>query len=264
MTQFRIGRFTCAVIDAGRVGPSSAADLCLNVPEHEAVDYVGGAEILAGMNCLMLRDGENVILIDSGLGAFAPDGPERLRAGLDAHGVSPEDVSMVLTSHTHRDHIGGHVMEGAPAFPRARYLFSKVEWDHAAISSAEATQSILPVLADADVVEWLPSGEVLPGIEVIDAPGHTPGHVAFGISDEGMRCLYLADSFLYPRHLERPELYSRYDWDGPMSVETRKKLIGRAAAERATVVVYHLDAPGLGTIEEADRIYRWVPTIPPA
>lgn len=267
MARFEIGRFACAVIEVGPVGPYQATDLCVNATPDEAADLLGGTEIMTGLNSLLVRDGERVILVDTGMGMFMPEGSARLRERLAAEDVAPEDVTMVLTSHAHPDHIGGHVVDGKPTFPHATYLFSKVEWDHFVGGTGvemfdQAAQAVLPTLEAAGLVEWMGSGEILPGIEVVEAPGHTPGHVAFGIFDSGKRGLYLADSFLYPRHLERPELYSAFDWNGPQSAQSRVKLVERAATERATLVVYHLDAPGIGRVDKVADAYRWVSGLP--
>jgi glyoxylase-like metal-dependent hydrolase (beta-lactamase superfamily II) len=262
--RFEIGRFSCAVIEQGPSEPYPAAALCANVGPEEAAAVLGGAEMALGMNSLLVRTGREVLLIDTGIGALAPGALERLHKRLGEEGIAPEDVALVLTSHAHPDHIGGHLTDGKPTFPRAKYLFSKVEWDTFVVNGTgvemfdQAAQALLSPLEKAGVVELLGSGEILPGIEVIEAPGHTPGHILFALADEGKRAIYAADTFLFAKHAERPEIFSGFDLDGPGSVETRRRVFRRASDDRALLVVYHLDGPGVGRVEAAGKAWRWV------
>ena len=99
--------------------------------------------------------------------------------------------------------------------------------------------------------------ELVPGIQVIAAPGHTPGHLAVVISAGSDTGMFVADAVLGETNFEHPEWSSRLESDRQGAVETRRRLLDRAAADRCTVFGYHLWKPGV--VERDGRRYRWSP-----
>ena len=102
--------------------------------------------------------------------------------------------------------------------------------------------------------------EVVPGIRAIDAPGHTPGHMAFHLESEGKRLLIGADFCNhYVLSLQRPDWEVKFDADKAKAAATRKALLGMLAADRIPFTSYHMPFPSVGFIETASEGYRFVP-----
>ncbi|MCW2140122.1 MBL fold metallo-hydrolase [Actinoplanes cyaneus] len=148
----------------------------------DLLDDTGQA--VANVGSFLIRTDAHVILVDLGLG---PGGA--LLDNLAALGTSPADVDLVLLTHLHRDHVGW-----AGAFPRARHLVERREWDFWSACPGGVgpdPERVLPALAgDLGFLDELPAG-----IRAIPTPGHTPGHTSFLITDPGTdeRVLVLGD-----------------------------------------------------------------------
>src|SRR2546427_6266293 len=95
------------------------------------------------MNCLLIRDADHVVVVETGAGTKLPAkqreifGIEtpRLLDELKARGVRPEQVTLVVNTHLHFDHSGGNTYRDGdrvvPTFPRASYVFQRLEWEDA-------------------------------------------------------------------------------------------------------------------------------------
>ena len=102
--------------------------------------------------------------------------------------------------------------------------------------------------------------EVAPGIRTIEAPGHTPGHMAWHVSSGSQQLLVLADVVTYnPVFLRNPGWHASYDADGALAETSRRKLLARALADNAMVTAYHFVFPSAGTIAKDGSGYAFVP-----
>ena len=99
--------------------------------------------------------------------------------------------------------------------------------------------------------------DILPGIRLVLAPGHTPGHMALSVSSGGKQLLVVSDGFLHPIHLEHPDWYAAVDLDPKQVANTRRRLINLAAREEALVLAFHFPFPGLGHIVKKGDIWQW-------
>jgi glyoxylase-like metal-dependent hydrolase (beta-lactamase superfamily II) len=180
-------------------------------------------------NCVLARDGQRTILIDTGYGGkhsaldrrfYEMDEGEPLLAGLDALGVAPEDVDIVVLSHLHFDHAGGATRRRpgrglVPTFPRARYVAGRIEWEDA-LSRAAEIRSAYPLenltpLAESDVVHLVEDGqEIVTGLRVRLTGGHTRGHLAVVFESGGAGAIYPSDLCSTTEHL-RPMWNLAYD-----------------------------------------------------
>jgi glyoxylase-like metal-dependent hydrolase (beta-lactamase superfamily II) len=144
----------------------------------------------------------------------------------------------------------------------------KTEWDYwtSADTLAEAppwaakvARKVLPALKDRMRTVAVPA-EVVPGIRLIPAFGHTPGHVAVEITSDGEQLIYFADTALHPIHLEFPHWVAELDQDAEGTMQTRRKLFQRAAERKQLVLLFHFTPfPSLGYIVARGDAWRWQP-----
>jgi glyoxylase-like metal-dependent hydrolase (beta-lactamase superfamily II) len=178
--------------------------------------------ILCANNCVLARDGRHTVLIDTGYGGkFSPldrrfynmEPGEPLLAGLAALGVVPEDIDTVVLSHLHFDHVCGATRfddagRRVPAFPNARHLVGRWEWEDATgqspeLKTAYPIDDILP-LVDAGLVALIDDGQdLLPGLSCQVTGGHTRGHLAFFFRSGGQCAAYFGDVCPSTAHLRR-------------------------------------------------------------
>jgi glyoxylase-like metal-dependent hydrolase (beta-lactamase superfamily II) len=120
-----------------------------------------------------------------------------------------------------------------------------------------ARKNLPPIQERLDLIER--EREILPGIQAISAPGHTPGHMALVISSGGEQLLCISDTALHPIHLEQPEWCAAVDFAPDQVVATRRRILNRAAAEKALVLAFHFPFPGLGHIVQKGEAWQWQP-----
>jgi glyoxylase-like metal-dependent hydrolase (beta-lactamase superfamily II) len=284
--QFDVGSFECIAISDGTFAyphPSKNVfiNFFVNAPEDSLARVLRGhnlvpeqwEEYVSPYICLLISKERDHVLVDTGAGKLAPT-TGRLIPNLEAEGISPEDVDTVILTHGHPDHIGGNVdSEGKPAFPNARYVMWKNEWDFwtsnpdlSALKIDDHGKEILVKVAQTalypirDQLELIEEEvEIKPGIRAISAPGHTPGHMAVEVVSEGNQILHISDAVLHPIHLVQPDWFSSVAFD-PKNVKTsRLMLFNKVASEDSHVIATHFPFPGLGHIIKKVERWQWQP-----
>ncbi|MCS7082539.1 MAG: MBL fold metallo-hydrolase [Bacteroidetes bacterium] len=206
--------------------------------------------ILLGTRCLLLIGAGRVVLVDVGIGAkysekfadlYGIDQREHdLESGLRAHGLRPEDVTDVLLTHLHFDHVGGATRwaepgRAVPTFPRATYYVQRSQWEAALKPNARERASFLgenflPLL-EAHQLEFLDGNvEVLPGIHTRVVNGHTRGQQLVKVSDGQHTLLYAADLLPTVHHIGLPWIMA-YDMCAQTTLTEKALLLEQAAQE---------------------------------
>lgn len=199
---------------------------------------------------LLIEAPEGLVLVDAGVGPFAGElEAGRLAGELDGLGITRTDVRTVVVTHGHADHVGGLVTnDGVPVFEEARHLVHPAElafWRSPAArdlpgDAGEPARVAFGALRASGLLDDVGSGPVATGVEVIEAPGHTPGHLAVVV---GASLLWAGDAIVHPLNVTRPEWVSAADMDDANAV-TRVQLLGRAADHRLVLAGSHLPVEG--------------------
>jgi glyoxylase-like metal-dependent hydrolase (beta-lactamase superfamily II) len=187
---------------------------------------------------------------------------------LAAAGFDPDQVDIVLCTHLHFDHVGWNtrLVDGrfVPTFPKARYLFSKREYDHwqkvrpGNPHVAHFTVAIDPVV-EAGLVDYIPDAhQVSPEVSLFPTPGHTPHHVSVLIRSRGAEAVITGDLMHHPIQLARPDLPVNSDHDKAQGVSTRTRFCERFANTGVTVIGSHFCDPTAGRVVSDAKNWRLV------
>ena len=207
---------------------------------------------------LLVRDGERVVLIDTGAaGEMGETG--KLLASLRAAGVEPGQVTDVLISHAHGDHVGGLAgKDGALVFPNATIRMSAAEWEYAKAGAAEAGAGPLLAAITPRVQTFEPGTQVTPSIRAVALAGHTPGHSGYEIVSGTDSLLYIGDAMHSSLiSVQRPELVNGWDSDAVAGVRTRQGLLERGASGGQRIYGVHFPFPGLGRFQRREDGFVW-------
>lgn len=198
--------------------------------------------------------GAEVILFDTGLN---PDGTG---AALNAAGYSPADVTHVIITHMHGDHIGGlSDGSGTETFTNAAYITGRVEFDHWAGASNDGFEAKVRPLAEK--FSFIGDGDaVRPGVTGMATFGHTPGHMGYMLESGGKQLFLMADiANHYVWSVAYPDWEVRFDMDKAAAAATRRRVMDMLAADKIPVIGYHMPFPGMGYIETRGDGYNYVP-----
>jgi glyoxylase-like metal-dependent hydrolase (beta-lactamase superfamily II) len=215
----------------------------------------------AGVNCALVRSGDRKILLDTGTGsALAAERGQacgRLLEGLAALGTSSDEIDTVVVSHAHWDHAGGASIRNGdrwvPTFPKASYWFWRGEWEYWMNPDLPERppflDDVLPPLVEHNRVELADSEiEVAPGVRLISAPGHTPGHLCVALTSGSEMGVYTGDMFHHPAQIDHPEWSPLFDVLPQVSAETRRNMFERARREGFVLFTAHLATPGIARL----------------
>jgi glyoxylase-like metal-dependent hydrolase (beta-lactamase superfamily II) len=267
---FKVGTLEVTVISDG----SMNLPLSFVLPKTDAklaADTMGTSAPVAQVNVVVVKAGDRLVLIDTGgtkdfmptIGGFADR--------FEAAGFKPDDVTDVIFTHAHPDHLWGAVDAlDEPRFAKAKHHLTIAErdfWlkDGLAESMPDALKGMAAgsarrlKLLEAQIVASKPGVEIVPGFSYVDTAGHTPGHASVLLTSGSAQLLVGGDALSSPIvSFEKPDWIWGADTDGDKGVATRKALLDRLANEKTALLGYHLPWPGTGRVERKDSAYRFV------
>ncbi len=216
-----------------------------------------------------------VMLLDtgSGNGKDRPQFPIFSRLNTDwlerlaALGVTPDQVTHVVNTHLHHDHVGWNTRwDGSawvPTFRRARHIMPRLEaeagpgifppWNAGCFED-----SVAPVL-EAGLAELVaPPHDIAPGLRLLPAPGHSPGMMVLEVSDgQGGGVLAGGDPMHHALQLFAPGLNTRFCQAPEQAAATRRLLLDRCADEGFGIAAIHFFAPRILRLRRAGDAYAF-------
>lgn len=252
--RFTVGDFVCWSLDAGRQRLDGGAMFGV-VPKplwEKRIAPDDRNRIPLALRCLLVEHPDGLVLVDTGVGnkddakfhdiygienAGEP-GPTALEDAIRETGHGPAEVRWVLNTHLHFDHAGGNTTRRPDgslglAFPEATYVVQKGEMEFASSPNERVRASYLaanyaPVVEAGRILLVVDEVGVLPGIQLLPTPGHTPHHQSILVESGGEALLYLGDIVPTAAHLPAPWIMG-YDLEPLVTLETKKWLLKRAA-----------------------------------
>lgn len=259
---FKIGALDAYALKDGSLSvPNNGEVLAIGEPKAD-VDALLTANGLPtdtlglSIQPLLVKMGDRVVLFDTGAGGqMGTEG--KLLTSLTAAGVQPGQVTDILISHAHGDHVGGLVNgQGQLVFANATIRMTANEWD---ALKADPTMAALVTAITPKVQTFAAGAEVLPGVKAVDIQGHTPGHTGYQIASGTEGLLYIGDTMHHSViSVQRPNWTIQFDGRADVAEASRRALLERAATENLRLYAVHFPYPGLGRIERRADDFVWV------
>jgi glyoxylase-like metal-dependent hydrolase (beta-lactamase superfamily II) len=212
------------------------------------------------MGGFLIRDGSRTVLVDLGVGRKSIMGIQggEFLTELAALGVAPADVTDVLFTHLHIDHVGWAADDdGRAVFPAATYRCAAADWEHFMTGHPGEITQLLAGVTDR-FETWDGSGPVLPGLDALAATGHTPGSTVIVASSGRARALMLGDVVHCPVQLVDDEWGALFDVDPALAARTRVALSRELEGSDALIAAAHFPGLQFGRLLRASAGRRWL------
>jgi len=280
--RFMLGKLELTVVTDGHilmkpVQPNFAPGIASAKVEKALKDnFASMSEVDLGINILLVRSADRLIMIDSGCGSNFGKDSGWLIQNLANAGIKATEITDVVISHAHPDHIGGLTdQDGEVVFPNAAIYLYRTEHDFWMSPSPDFSKSKLKnealkklviavakknILAIRPHLHLLDDGdEILDCIKIQLAAGHTPGHCIIHVFSGTERLCHIAD-LVHSAVLviEHPEWGFDGDTDFDLAVKSRKTIMEELAKSRTTIFSYHLPWPGIGHVRRKGEGLEWV------
>jgi len=248
-----------------------------DLPEDQLEKFLKEHSISTGSyepacNVSLWQQDDRLVLFDVGAGHNFMPSTGKLLEGLESIEIDPADITDVVITHAHPDHLWGLVDDfDELAFPDAQYHMGGVEWDYwrdpntidelpdSRKAFAIGAQSRMEYIEDR-IKLFKYGDEILPGVEAVDTSGHTPGHSSIALHGGSESIMVLGDAITHPIiSFQKLDWPAGGDQDQARGLETRKKLLDRMEAEKMKILGFHLPYPGLGYVERKDTAFKYMP-----
>ncbi len=273
--QFMLGDFRMSVIsDSGF--QLNTEIIGVNADAEAVASFLEGMNLLNPngtlnnhVQILVADTGSNLVIADTGFGPGAQQGG-RLVGTLSALGYSADDVTEVVITHFHPDHISGMTVDGAATFPNATYYWPQPEFDFMesqgedspAAGIVQGAMAQITPLMDAGMLEfYAPGDEIVPGITGAAAHGHTPGHMNIFYESNGATLHNMVDAMINVAvSTANPGWAYAFDSIPDLAAETRTGLMTSMAESGQLAFGYHFPFPGIGYFAaNGDGTFGWTP-----
>jgi glyoxylase-like metal-dependent hydrolase (beta-lactamase superfamily II) len=227
------------------------------------------------MRCLLIEDGNRLILIDNGIGNkqdpkffshYYLHGDDTLERSLKQHGFAPGDITDMFLTHLHFDHCGGSIKWNKdrtgyePAFKNATYWSNSEHWEWATKPNAREKASflkenILPIQESGQLKFVEGETELFPGFTVMYARGHTDAMMIPHIKYKGKTIVYMADLLPSTGHIPLPYVMG-YDTRPLITLDEKGKFMDRAADEEYILFLEHDPVNECCTVQRTEKGVR--------
>jgi glyoxylase-like metal-dependent hydrolase (beta-lactamase superfamily II) len=274
MRTIHLGAATITIINVGDLQLNLAEDYRLaekDWPPNSSVIF--GQPLQIPIQNILIQTPETCVLVDASVYEFTPDSPffipgyqppPGLLARLAEIGVKPDQIAHVVITHAHFDHYSGvtEQQDGGyePCFPNARHYVGRADWEGADMQKALNDASSLAsrtfaILQRENLLEPVSGNRNLTdGIQIIPAPGETPGHQIVRVSSDGQTCYCLGDLYHHPVEINHPEWMS-YWANADDNRSSRQRLVDAALAENALLIATHI--PTIGRLKRTASGVIW-------
>ncbi len=219
------------------------------IPFKEHLDVLeqrATGSLLVEIQPFLIDTGKDLLILDTGLGFSNEDGVLQIHENIRKLGYEPEDVSKVLLSHLHKDHIGGATFEDGhgkvhATFPSAQYCIYRPEAKFAIEKGAPSyvPQDVEHLLGLENIL-WLDgeSGDIDGYIQFTHSGAHCPQHIVFLLDDGEQKFFFGGDEA--PQYKQIKTKYiAKYDFDGRKAMELREQYAERGRKEDWQLLFYH-------------------------
>ncbi len=206
----------------------------------------------------LVRIGDKNVLIDCGLGPInrPPFTGGAFLDSLAANGLQPDDITDILFTHLHFDHVGWATQQGKIVFPNATPRCHRADWDHFVNGEDDRAAEKLRPLTDR-MEFWEHDSALFPGLNVQGAPGHTPGSTIMVLSDGNERAMLLGDAVHCPIELVDDDWESIFDIDPKLAQQTRIALARELEGSDIPVAAAHFPGLQFGRLLAANTNRGW-------
>ncbi|MEM9950088.1 MAG: MBL fold metallo-hydrolase [Chloroflexota bacterium] len=268
--KFTLGQLNCTVINDGDITIAPTSRFFEGASPDELASVLAEYNLPADglttpCSILLVERDEQKILVDCGSGGETASYDAdlgHLFAGLDEIGISVDEITHVILTHGHFDHISGCADDdGTPKFPNARYIMARAEYDFWQNFATDAPHYIAMraklkgIQSQLQLVE--PDTEILDGVHLLATAGHTLHHISVEFQSDGETLLCPIDVMDHPLQGQHLTWGADWDLDREQSTASRKKILARAVESKALVAGFHFPFPGLGRFTEQDSLYNW-------
>ncbi|QGR85948.1 MBL fold metallo-hydrolase [Burkholderia multivorans] len=275
----RVGDVDVVLISDG-VLPLPTSTMSTNVSEADRNAWFDDRFLQRDMfdwalNIALVRSGERLILIDSGVGDgfeyFTRAGQSMMR--LESAGIDLAAITDIVITHMHMDHVGGLNVDGVKARlrPDVRIHVSAKEvafWKDPDFSKTVMPETVPPALRKAaakfveryreNIVPFDQRVEIAAGVSARVTGGHTPGHCVVDVASQGEKLTFVGDA-IFEVNFDHPDWQNGFEHDPEASVDVRIALLREAAETGAMLAAAHVAFPSIGHIAKNGDRFRFVP-----